>query len=344
LERAGEVSLDAAARGLRELSGSLQALSAAEAELSRAQSEVDRHRVAAELATQDQGFETIQDARAAVLQDDRVTAAVEQLEEHDRLLREAESVLADPALSDLGEVQPDIEELQRSLADAGRRDADAARAHHLAQESAEMLISQRDRLDDALRAWAPAREAHQTADAMSRLVRGMGADNQLQLRLSSYVLATRLDQVVAAANERLGDMREHRYLLERTSDGARRGAQAGLGLRVVDEWTGEARDPATLSGGETFVVSLALALGLADVVSVESGGVELGTLFIDEGFGMLDLDTLDDVMDRLDALRAGGRTVGVVSHVTELRNRIPTQLHVDKQRNGSSVSVTTLIA
>ena len=89
---------------------------------------------------------------------------------------------------------------------------------------------------------------------------------------------------------------------------------------------------------------LALALGLSDVVSQESGGIELGTLFIDEGFGMLDLDTLDDVMDRLDGLRAGGRTVGVVSHVTELRNRIPTQLHVDKERHGSSVRVTTLIA
>ena len=179
---------------------------------------------------------------------------------------------------------------------------------------------------------------------MSRLVRGMGTDNQLQLRLSSYVLATRLDQVIAAANERLTHMREQRYLLERTGDATRRGSQAGLGLRVIDEWTGESRHPISLSGGETFVVSLALALGLSDVVSTESGGVCIETLFIDEGFGMLDLDTLDDVMDRLDGLRAGGRTVGVVSHVTELRNRIPTQLHVDKQRNGSSVSVTTLIA
>jgi exonuclease SbcC len=163
---------------------------------------------------------------------------------------------------------------------------------------------------------------------MSKLVRGMGGDNQLQMRLSAYVLATRLDQVVAAANERLAQMRDQRYLLQRTGRAARKGAQAGLGLEVVDQWTGDVRDPSTLSGGETFVVSLC---------------TEIETLFVDEGFGTLDADTLDDVMDRLDGLRAGGRTVGVVSHVSELRNRIPTQVHVDKRRAGSTIAVRTLM-
>ena len=178
---------------------------------------------------------------------------------------------------------------------------------------------------------------------MSRLVRGMGHDNQLQMRLSAYVLATRLDQVVDAANERLGQMRDQRYLLQRTGRAHRRTGQAGLGLEVVDQWTGDVRAPTTLSGGETFVVSLALALGLADVVTHEAAGAEVETLFVDEGFGTLDADTLDDVMDRLDGLRAGGRTVGVVSHVTELRTRIPTQVHVEKGRAGSSVTVHTLV-
>ena len=178
---------------------------------------------------------------------------------------------------------------------------------------------------------------------MSRLVRGMGGDNQLQMRLSAYVLATRLDQVLDAANERLSHLRDQRYLLQRTDRAARRGSQAGLGLEVVDQWTGDVRDPATLSGGETFVVSLSLALGLADVVTHEAGGVEIETLFVDEGFGALDADTLDDVMDRLDGLRAGGRTVGIVSHVTELRSRIPVQLHVDKTPAGSSIRLPALV-
>ncbi len=106
-----------------------------------------------------------------------------------------------------------------------------------------------------------------------------------------------------------------------------------------DDWSGEARDPATLSGGETFVVSLALALGLADVITQEAGGADLDTLFVDEGFGTLDADTLDDVLDTLDELRDGGRVVGVVSHVQEMRDRIPTQLVVTKARSGSTLSV-----
>ncbi len=214
---------------------------------------------------------------------------------------------------------------------------------HLAEARAEAVHGLLVRLGDAIETWAPLRDQSLRAEAMSQLVRGMGHDNQLQMRLSAYVLATRLDQVVAAANERLGHMRDQRYLLQRTDRAARKGSQAGLGLEIVDQWTGDARDPATLSGGETFVVSLSLALGLADVVTQEAGGTEIDTLFVDEGFGTLDADTLDDVMDRLDGLRAGGRTVGVVSHVSELRNRIPTQVHVEKGRSGSSLSVTTLV-
>ncbi|HEX2316268.1 MAG TPA: SMC family ATPase, partial [Thermomonospora sp.] len=160
------------------------------------------------------------------------------------------------------------------------------------------------------------------------------------------VLAARLVQVVDAANVRLARMSAGRYALEHTADraaadGARRGAVGGLGLRVADAWTGRTRDPATLSGGESFITSLALALGLADVVTAESGtGAEIGTLFVDEGFGTLDEDTLDEVMDVLDGLRDGGRAVGIVSHVAELRSRIPAQLRVRKERTGSTAAVT----
>jgi exonuclease SbcC len=113
--------------------------------------------------------------------------------------------------------------------------------------------------------------------------------------------------------------------------------RGGLALRVLDAWTGQERDPATLSGGESFSASLALALGLADVVTAEAGGAVLETLFVDEGFGSLDDDTLDEVMGVLDELRDGGRTVGLVSHVSELRQRIPVQLRVVKGRSGSAV-------
>ena len=172
-------------------------------------------------------------------------------------------------------------------------------------------------------------EAHELAARVAAFVEGKSADNgaDAAVRLRPGLAAT---QVVAAANQRLLRMSDQRYTLEHTG---RRGAgetRGGLSLLVRDEWSGEARDPATLSGGETFVVSLALALGLADVVTAEAGGADLDTLFVDEGFGALDADTLDDVMGTLDGLRDGGRVVGVVSHVGELRTRIPTQL-VDHQ-------------
>ena len=295
-------------------------------------------------SAQDHGFGSLDEARAAVLDPERQRRLAEQLAERDRTAARAQEVLDEVLESDV--VDPtdvDLPRLAAELAKAETTAREAERRLHLAEARLESVTSLLARLDAAVVAWAPLRDESLRAESMSRLVRGMGQDNQLQMRLSAYVLATRLDQVVAAANERLGHMRDQRYLLQRTDRAARKGAQAGLGLEIVDQWTGDARDPVTLSGGETFVVSLSLALGLADVVTQEAGGTEIDTLFVDEGFGTLDADTLDDVMDRLDGLRAGGRTVGVVSHVSELRNRIPTQVHVDKGRAGSSISVTTLV-
>jgi len=119
------------------------------------------------------------------------------------------------------------------------------------------------------------------------------------------------------------------------------GTRGGLGLDVLDDYSGQVRPAKTLSGGESFLASLSLALGLADVVATETGGALLDTLFVDEGFGMLDADALDQVMDTLDELRAGGRVVGVVSHVEELRQRIPVRLRVCKARTGSTLTLTT---
>jgi exonuclease SbcC len=108
-------------------------------------------------------------------------------------------------------------------------------------------------------------------------------------------------------------------------------------LLARDAWSGQDRDTATLSGGETFMASLALALGLADVVTAEAGGARVQALFVDEGFGTLDEETLDEVMDVLDGLREGGSLVGLVSHVGELRQRIPAQVEVRKTRSGSDL-------
>lgn len=326
----------------------VDALLAAQQDLARLE---DQHSTAADQADDlavAQGFADLSAARGALLGDDEVERGTRVLETTDRAADDARRTLDDPdlvaVLTELADRAPEDPTALRYQRDQAR--ATAARASDLRATTAadtEALTRLAADLAEALQVWAPHQERHATADRLARLVRGVGSDNQLQMRLSSYVLATRLDQVLDAANERLGQMRDHRYELRRTSTG-RGGTRIGLGLEVLDAWTGESRDAATLSGGETFVVSLALALGLADVVGQESGGTRVDTLFVDEGFSALDPDTLDDVMDRIDALRAGGRTVGVVSHVTELRTRIPTQLHVESSRAGSTVRVASTVA
>jgi len=302
--------------------------------------------VQADRTAEEHGFDDLATVRAVGLGAEERARAEQWLAQRSEQEVRARSVLAEPEVAaEVTDPLPlaDLTALRTARDKTDELLTETTRARHTAEANLGALQSHRDRLLQALEDWAPLRDDFVRADGIAKLVRGQGG-NQLQMRLSSYVLATRLDQVVEAANERLGHMRDQRYLLQRTGRAARRGSQAGLGLEVVDQWTGQTRDPATLSGGETFVVSLSLALGLADVVTHEAGGTEIETLFVDEGFGSLDADTLDDVMDRLDGLRAGGRTVGVVSHVSEMRNRIPTQVHVDKGRAGSAIATRTLTA
>ena len=214
---------------------------------------------------------------------------------------------------------------------------EASAAYGTARHRAEQLAGLRPELDDALRALRPLTDDADRIRQLADLTEGRGA-NQYKMTLSSFVLAARLEEVAAAASERLLSMTAGRYSLVH-SDARKGNAKAGLSLLACDAWTGIDRDTATLSGGETFLASLALALGLADVVTAESAGTPMEALFIDEGFGTLDEETLDEVMNVLDGLRAGGRIVGIVSHVTELRQRVPAQVHVRKSRAGSHVEI-----
>ncbi|MFI1226398.1 MULTISPECIES: AAA family ATPase [unclassified Streptomyces] len=226
-------------------------------------------------------------------------------------------------------VQGEFETAERLL-----RDASSARAG--AQERCAELTRLSRQAADEVRRLGPVRQEYERIARLAGLAAGTSADNERKMRLEAYVLAARLEQVAAAATARLRRMSSGRYTLVH-SDARTGGRRAGLGLHVVDAWTGSERDTATLSGGETFFASLALALGLADVVTEEAGGVRLDTLFIDEGFGSLDDQTLDEVLDVLDSLREQDRSVGIVSHVADLRRRIPVRLEVVKERQGSSV-------
>jgi exonuclease SbcC len=248
-------------------------------------------------------------------------------------------LLADPDLK--VELDPPAPVSETTMAAEGAQHAHAAAvdAHGQARLRADQLAELRPRLEAALDVLRPLRERASQIRRLADLANGTSAANQYKMTLSSFVLAARLEEVAAAASERLLTMTAGRYSLVH-SDARKGNAKAGLGLLACDAWTGIDRDTATLSGGETFLASLALALGLADVVTAESAGTPMEALFVDEGFGTLDEDTLDEVMNVLDGLRAGGRIVGIVSHVTELRQRIPAQVHVRKGRAGSHVEVT----
>jgi len=291
-------------------------------------------------ACESAGFPDVEAALDAVLDETVVDDLTARIKHHDRRLAAVTAVLAETGAEEvLAQPEPDVSslaEIHRAALDTlGAAQAALDRCvHRLAR-----ITALRKELADHLTLWEPLRAELELTSRLAQFAEGKGADNQLQMSLSAYVVAYRLTQVVAAANERLAAMSDRRYSLEHS---VRRGAgdrRGGLSLMVRDDWSGEARDPATLSGGETFVVSLALALGLADVITHEAGGAMLDTLFVDEGFGSLDADTLDDVMDVLDGLRDGGRVVGVVSHVAEMRDRIPAQLRVTKQRTGSALAI-----
>jgi exonuclease SbcC len=284
------------------------------------------------------------DPAAAVdaARDERVMAALaEQLAEADRAAAAAHAVLAEPELAGIRpDAVVDVTEA-RTLARETTTDAEAA---SLLFDAAQRREQEVDRLAARLtQAWvrlAPVEAEHQRLVALADVVNGRG-QNARKMSLRSYVLAARLAEVAVAATQRLQQMSQGRYSFVRSDAAGQRGTRGGLGLDVLDDYSGQVRPAKTLSGGESFLASLSLALGLADVVATETGGALLDTLFVDEGFGMLDADALDQVMNTLDELRTGGRVVGVVSHVEELRQRIPVRLRVCKARTGSKLELTT---
>ncbi|MEU7581184.1 SMC family ATPase [Streptomyces sp. NPDC041068] len=283
------------------------------------------------------GFDTPTAAAAALLDDDRYRELQHRIDAWRNEEVAVRSVLAEPDTAAAAQ-QPhaDVTVAQSAAEAASTR----LRAASSARDAAARRCAELDRLsarsEAGMRRLAPLRAAYDRVARLAGLAAGTSADNERRMRLESYVLAARLEQVAAAATARLRRMSSGRYTLVHSDDRTGRG-RSGLGLHVVDAWTGRERDTATLSGGETFFASLALALGLADVVTDEAGGVRLDTLFIDEGFGSLDDQTLDEVLDVLDSLRERDRSVGIVSHVADLRRRVHAQLEVVKGRDGSTV-------
>ena len=324
----------------------LAALAAAQDEDARARAVADETGQALTATLAEQRFDDVDAARAARLEEteaaDRTAAVQEWDAERARLaeLEASEPVRRGRALAEAG-VEPPTEEQTRAAAEALAAAEAASSSRATAVGRLDSLVAtvrrQSAALTEVLERSAGLIAEHTRVRGLLDLVRG-GGENLLKMPLTSYVLAGRLEEVAAAATERLLAMTDQRYSIEYSDAVGGRGNK-GLELVIRDHYVDETRHPATLSGGETFMASLALALGLADTVQAEAGGIELDTLFVDEGFGSLDADTLDDVLDVVDTLRTGGRTVGLVSHVDRMRQEIGVRLEVRKDRRGSSLAV-----
>ena len=290
------------------------------------------------------GLTDVDAAEAALLAADEAQALRSRVEDHDRARDEVRGALAELQQVDLA-ATPDLAALTAALANCTTRANEArerqARVRHTVNELQPLLDLLTQRLEQR------AQVLDETAGVirMAELAAATRGEVMHRVRLSSFVLMRRFEAVVEAANDRLDAISEGRYQLQVETDGLDNRAQAGLDLIIADQRTDRCRSTRSLSGGERFYVSLALALGLADVVRSESGGVQLGTLFIDEGFGSLDVDVLEEVMDMLEQVRAGeDRVIGLVSHVDLLKQRIDPRISVrrDPQRPGVSTLAVTV--
>ena len=313
----------------------------------------ERHALAAAQAQRllgESAFESAELMQAAVRTPERVDAleqAVAAYElEHARLLEGfgREAIVAVAARVAAGEQAPDDLQGVREQVEQLR-----AAAHRLTlrEGERESLLRSLQALRGEYAAFrAKTAQRYDRAQMLANLAAAARGDTlggyEHQVDLVSYVLGAEFERILHSASLHLDRMSEGRYGMvfsDHRAKGSRSGG--GLNLEITDTWTGEPREASSLSGGESFLASLSLALGLAEVVQANNGGIELDTLFIDEGFGTLDAETLDMVMGTIESLRDSGRTIGLISHVEEMKNRIPAQIVVEKGQNGSSVRVNS---
>ena len=335
-ERADYNSLDERAASLDERAHRAAALAGACADWDNARAALAQASRALTDALTEQGLGA-DSWRTLLLPLPQVASLEARVATHEKALFAAREALASERLTRAAAASaPDLEALTETARKAEEDAAAASRASGILEQHCAQLDAARASLEEALEALARAREKAGPIRRLADIAAASGPENLASTPLSAWVLIARLEEVLAAANPRLAAISSGRYELVSVPDDGTASRKSGLGLAIIDHDTDALRSPRTLSGGETFYTSLALALGLADVVSAEAGGIELRTMFIDEGFGSLDSHTLSLVMAQLQALRCAGRTVGVISHVEEMATQIADQIQVRPLPDGGS--------
>ncbi len=270
----------------------------------------------------------------------RMDAALRSAEENYQTADRDLKALEEKILTLEKQLSGQEEEGDRQELQAGRDAAAAER--QAAEERAKQVharlrinLAARDNIRGKMEELETAEKRYAWLKALSDTANGTLSGKE-KVMLETYIQMTYFDRIIARANLRLLVMTGNQYELKRRTEAENFRSQSGLDLNVVDHYNGTERSVKTLSGGESFKASLALALGLSDEIQSSAGGVKLDTMFVDEGFGSLDEESLDQAMRALASLADGRRLVGIISHVADLKNRIDRQIVVTKERTGGS--------
>lgn len=332
LEAALEAAQQAYQHEKEQFSASQEAEKQLRLQVEQARTALDKEREAFIVLMKEEGFAAYRDYKEAKRPQAVITEMEEQVQRYGELLRSV--IDRFQAISDKlkGVKSPDLQALRTVLTET-----EAALAHLTEQqmkmsgylERNEEIIALVKKINEELQ---EAEEKYHLIGHLADIARGQ---NTSKLTFERFVLAAFLDDILRAANTRLTKMTNGRYQLLRKMERSKGNIQSGLELLVFDQYTGQERHVKTLSGGESFKAALALALGLADVVQQYAGGVSLETMFIDEGFGTLDPESLDNAIETLMDIQSNGRLVGIISHVPELKERIDARLEVTSSKQGS---------
>jgi DNA repair protein SbcC/Rad50 len=246
------------------------------------------------------------------------------------LLKDRQSRLAE-VIKD--QEEPELDELQ-TLVTSCEAEVTQFQQQHYAKES--QLQQQRTLIEKIEDLQAQSKEQLDELSQMLQLYQTMNGDNPQKISLERYVLQWYLAEVLQCANQQLNQLTKGRYRFELKQETGRSKGNTGLEINVYDDNAGATRSSHTLSGGESFIAALSLALGLAEVIQSQAGGVAIEALFIDEGFGSLDEEALEMAMEALESIENAGRMIGIISHVRELKERIPQQIIVETSGTGRS--------
>lgn len=336
LNAAWETAQKEERRTSAELAAAQTALAMAEQRASEARAALDEIAARFIAATREAGFAGPEDYAAARLSQDEIARLDQDIQDFRRELTSAAARLQQARSAVEGLVRPDLPQLEAALARAQQersrcqerkagleRDLDAAKRH----------LQQLDSLSAEL---AELESRQRVIALLADVAQGR---NSFSLSFQRFVQITQLERVLETASSRLRLMSKGRYCLQRAPEPESRSRAGGLDIQVLDSHTGQARPVSTLSGGESFLASLALALALSDVVQASAGGIRLDSIFVDEGFGTLDAEALELAIATLRSLRAGGRLVGIISHVAELREQIPARIEIVPGHRGSSITM-----